>query len=202
MRTRPEPASTLPAPATPDRRSTPRPPTRAASQRRRGGGIPLRTRRIDSCRADPRTLARKHPLTDDTVMLLERPRPVTAGTDRPPRGLRAESSSQAPAATARGRSAAVGVAGPATHGRLKALVPGTSTASRTHCLFRAKHSAPRPLPDAHRLGFDRWCSATPLIIDPFGRGPGENDGLNWPHCDGVRASEAIALSPGGSRSLW
>ena len=28
----------------------------------------------------------------------------------------------------------------------------------------------------------------------FGRGPRENDGLNWPHCDGVRASEAVALA--------
>jgi hypothetical protein len=35
---------------------------------------------------------------------------------------------------------------------------------------------------------------TALIIDPFGRGPGENDGLNWPHCDGVGASKAIALA--------
>ena len=52
----------------------------------------------------------------------------------------------------------------------------------------------RHLPDAHRVGFDHWCSALPLIIDPFGRGPGENDGLNWPHCDGVGASEAVALA--------
>ena len=43
-------------------------------------------------------------------------------------------------------------------------------------------------------GSNRWCSALPLIIDLFGRGPGENDGLNWPHCDGVGASEAIALA--------
>ena len=29
------------------------------------------------------------------------------------------------------------------------------------------------------------CSALPRIIDPFGGGPGDNDGLNWAHCDGV-----------------
>jgi hypothetical protein len=88
----------------------------------------------------------------------------------------------------------------------KALVPRPSTASRTHCLFRAKHSPPRPLPHAHRVGFDRWCSALPLIIDPFGRSPGENDGLNWPHCDGVggergRRSRVVAAARCGEFSL-
>lgn len=96
--------------------------------------------------------------------------------------------------TPRHRAVAIGMVGAAAHGRRKALVPRPSTASRTHCVFRAKHSPPRPLPDAHRVEFDRWCRALPLIIDPFGRGPGENEGLNWPHCDGVGASEPVALA--------
>jgi hypothetical protein len=53
------------------------------------------------------------------------------------------------------RNVAIGMAGAAAQGRRKALIPRTSTASRTHCLFRAKHSPPRPLPDAHLVGFDR-----------------------------------------------
>jgi hypothetical protein len=90
----------------------PRPPTRAASQRRRGG-VPLRTRRIDSCRADPRTLAPKRSVHRPHRQAAPTPTTSRRRHRSPIEGLRAESSSQAPAATARGCSVAEAQAGPA-----------------------------------------------------------------------------------------
>ncbi len=57
--------------------------------------------------------------------------------------------------------------------------------SSTDCLFGAERSPLRPVPGARRVGFDRWCGALPLVLDRFGRGPGENDALNWSDCDAV-----------------
>ena len=79
--------------------------------------------------------------------------------------------------------------------------PTSSRRRHRSAAARAKHSLPRLLPDGQRVLSDRWCSALPLIIDPFGGGPGDNDGLNWAHCDGVGAAKPL-LSPGGRRSLW
>ncbi len=103
MRTRPEPASTLPAPATPDRRST---PVREHAQLLSDGEAASPSEQDESTAAE-QTHARSRPndpLTDHTVNLLQRPRPPAQIAHRG--SCQAESSSQAPAATARGCSVA------------------------------------------------------------------------------------------------